>query len=325
MFPFYKIRNIRTFYILSALTNCWFIAGNWIFFWTKFMTFGQLGIMDATCFAFGLLMEIPTGAISDIIGKKKTVVSGLFLSAIATLTMAGSNSIQMLWVAFLIAQLGWALYSGAAEALAYDTLVEEKNENDFDKVISTSSSISIITTIVTTLVGGLLYALHFRLSHLAWGLTYALGFLFSLGLVEPTIDTDKFSLRLYVQKLIDGMKQLTKNSLKPFFVIIFALLGAEYLYNWGLVKPAIATSFGFLAKEQAILFAAFGILGVILAKNMPYFRKIVSDKAGLYFLSLIMGIGFLISSLSWKIRSHPNAPNCNKRPARFSMDVSGSK
>jgi MFS family permease len=295
LFPEIKIKNIALFYLLTTFNNLWFIAGNWIFFWTRFMTYGQLGWVDASAFAFGLLMEVPSGAVSDLLGKKRTIVASMLLAAISIFGFASASSLTQIWISFMFAQLGWALYSGSAEALAYDTLVDRNKEQSYDKVISTSGTIATISAITATLLGGLFYVIHFRLPHYAWAFAYALAFFISLFLTEPKIDTEKFSLNSYVKQLYRGTVELFKPQLQAFVVVIFVLLGADYLYSWGLIKPAMATSFGFFDKEQAILFALFGIVGAILVKFIPSYRKYISDKRGLYFLSLVMGSGFMLA------------------------------
>ncbi len=199
LFPFAKDRNILIFYLLTILNSSWFIAGNWIFFWTRFLTYGQLGIVDATAFAFGLLMEIPTGALADLLGKKKTLlVSSILCFLGVTFLIAPTNSMWTLLFGFMTAQVGWAFYSGSAEAMAYDSLKENNNEKGFEKVITRSNMIGIFVTIITTLIGGLMYMYWFRLPHYAWGAVYFFAALMCLFLREPSIDSEKFSLKVYI-------------------------------------------------------------------------------------------------------------------------------
>lgn len=295
--PLWNIKNIRIYYILSFLTSLWFIAGNWIFFWTKFMTFGQLGIVDATAFAFGLLLEVPTGAISDLIGKRKTIIIAMGLACIGTMMMAFSVSLLMLWVAFLITQLGWSFYSGSAEALAYDTLVENNQEKNYDRVVSLSGTISSIASISATLLGGLLYIWWFRSTHFVWSLGYLVAFVISFRLIEPKVDSKKFSISNYFTQLSSGMKNLFLPNLLPYVLVILALMGASYLYEWGLVKPTMAKSFGFMAQEQSLILAGMTFLSALLVTQIPKIRQFISDKKGLYLLTLVMGAGFMLAYL----------------------------
>ena len=118
--PLIENRN----YLLAVANGTSFIVGNWIFFWTRFMTYGELGVVDGVAFAFGLILGVPTGAVADIIGKKKTVVAAMFLAFFGILCLSLSSSMVPIFLFFLLWQMGMALYSGAAEALAYDTLVD---------------------------------------------------------------------------------------------------------------------------------------------------------------------------------------------------------
>lgn len=298
LFPLAKIRNIALFYFLTFITNGWFIEANWYFYWTRFMTYGQLGIVDATTFAFGLLMEVPSGAISDLLGKKRTIVASMILNTIGILGMAFANNMMTLWLFFFLVQLGWALYSGAAEALAYDTLIDHGKEDQFDQVISTSSMVAKITTLITILAGGILYAIHFRLSHIAWGIFYLIGIVASYFLIEPHSDNESFSLKNYTHQLVLGTKQLFSPILKPHLLVIFAILGADYLYNWGLIKPAVGQEYGFFDKEQAVIFAGFGIVSTIASRLIPWARKKLTDQQGLTILASLLAIGFLLCFFS---------------------------
>lgn len=259
------------------------------------MTYGQLGWLDALAFAFGLLMEIPSGAISDMLGKRRTIIAGMFFSAIGTITMALAQNSLTLWVAFFSVQLGWALHSGASEALAYDSLLEENREAEYERVIATNTVVVLIMTVITTLLGGALYAVNYRFSHFAWGLAYCLGFIISWWLSEPTVDSEQFSLKNYFLQIKMGIMQLFKPMLQPYLFIILAVLGFDYLYSWGLIRPAMATQFGFFAEAQAILFAAFGLLAAIVVKFLPWLRKRISDRVGFLLLGGLITAGFLLS------------------------------
>ena len=261
------------------------------------MTYGRLGVVDALAFAFGLVIEVPTGAISDLIGKKKTILASCILGFIGVMLIASANSALPIFIGFLITQAGWAFYSGSAEAMAYDSLKEKKEDNQYDKVISASSVIGIVAIVVTTLVGAVMYKHNFRLPHYAWGFAYLFGFVASFWLKEPSIDTEKFSFRNYFRQMAEGAKQLVTPYLRPYIPIIFALLGIYYLYSYGLVKPAIAIHFGFFATEQAVIGAILGIISAIVVGLIPKMRDKLSDVAGLVLLTSLLAVGFLFAAM----------------------------
>jgi MFS family permease len=110
--PAIKDRNILLFYFLTFANNSFFITGNWIFFWLRYMTYGQLGLVDAGCFAFGMLMEIPTGAISDLLGKKRTLIAAHIFAALGFFVIGTSTAMTQIVIGFLLAQVGWAFLLG---------------------------------------------------------------------------------------------------------------------------------------------------------------------------------------------------------------------
>lgn len=294
-FPQLKNRNIFLFYVLSMFNNAWFLIGNWIFFWLRFMTYGQLGWIDAAAFAFGMLMEIPTGAISDLVGKKKTLILAMALASIGFFIVAAANTKYHILFGFLIVQAGWAFYSGAAEALAYDTLKEHKNERDFDAVISLSNILGIIATTLCGLFGIALYQWNFRAPHYAMAVSYGITFLLTWFLTEPKIDTEKFSLKNYFAQLGQGAHQLMHPSLKRFMPLIFSLLGIYYMFSFGFIKPAMAEYFGFFASEQGFIFAVLSLFSAVLVHFIPMMRKKFNDTQGLVLLTTLLGFGFILA------------------------------
>lgn len=292
--PLVKNRNIAIFYFLAVANGTSFIVGNWIFFWTRFMTYGQLGLVDGVAFAFGLVLGIPTGAVADIIGKKKTVVAAMFLSAFGILCLSLSSSMMAIFLFFLLWQMGMALYAGASEALAYDTLVDAGQEEHFDQVIATSVMISIATGIVGALIGAGMYELHFRLPHFAWGVAYGFGMLAAFYLIEPTATVrERFSWRGYVRRLREGVGHLFQPVLRRFLPMIFTLSGVNFLYSNGFVAPAIAVNFGFGHEAQSAIFSLLGIIAVVILRFVPWMRSRIGDAQGLALLSLLLGVGFL--------------------------------
>lgn len=293
--PASDIPNIRRYYTFIFFTNFWFMSANWLFYWLRFMNYQQLGIMDAVTFGVGLLMEIPSGAISDLLGKKKTIVMGTLMAFLSIIGMALSQSMEALFWAQLFLVIGWALNSGAVEALVYDTLLVEKREKEYEKVVSFATSLGATIIILAIFLGGYLYAWHFRAPVTLWGLTWGLAFLAVLGLKEPLIDSQIFSWSNYWKQLKTGVMALFKPQLISFAIVIFSLMGGYFLYDFGFIKPALATHFGFSIFQQSQVFTLLAIGGALIVLTVPWLRTHISDRKGLYLLSLLLGLGFLLS------------------------------
>jgi len=289
-------RNIKIYHLLNITSSSAFINGNWIFLWLRVMTFGQLGVVDATAFAFGLFMEVPTGGLSDMMGKRWTLILSMFLNGLGFFIMGAATSIWGIVVGFWFTQTAWAFYSGAADAMAYDSLKTIGEESRYDKVVSFTSSISLFTVGICSLIGGWMYNIDVRLPHYAWGVMLFIGFFIALGIKEPPIDTVKFTMKNYLNQLSQGFKQLARPELRYFTPLIFATLGVHYLFIFGLIQPTMATDFGFFADEQAIVFSimAFTAAGAMLL--VPFMRRHISDMRGLIILALLLAMLYFIAT-----------------------------
>lgn len=280
------------------MSACAFINGNWLFFWLRVMTIGQLGVVDATAFAFGLFMEVPTGALSDMIGKRWTLIMSMFLNGLGFFIMGAADSIWVIVIGFWFTQTAWALYSGAADAFAYDSLKVMNDEARYDRVISFTTSLSVLTVGISSLIGGWMYNIDQRLPHYAWGVALFIGFFIALFAKEPPVDTIKFTLKNYVGQLSQGFRQLIRPELRYFTPLIFATLGVHYLFSFGFIQPTMATNFGFFADEQAVLFSVMGFTAAGTVLFVPIMRRHLSDMRGLVLLAMLLAGGYLMASLN---------------------------
>lgn len=296
--PHADVPNIRAGYFISAAESAVFIGGNWIFFWTLFMSYSQLGLNDSLAFAFGLFMEIPTGALADVIGKRWTVRAALLLNGIAFLIMGSAEGMGALIGGFLLFQVGLALYSGAAEALQYDSLKERGLEADWDKVSAAGSSASFVSLVVAMLLGAPMYALNVRLPHWAWGVAFLIAFVVALRLTEPKVgEQPHFSLRGYFGQLATGAKQLVKPNLRMFVPLMFGLPGVFFIYSWGVVMPAVAVNFGFDATAQSVIASSAYVLIIVFVRFVPLLRRRLGDLRGLTLLNFGLVLALIGMSL----------------------------
>lgn len=260
------------------------------------MTYGQLGWVDGVGFSFALILEIPSGAVADLLGKRKTILLGAIAGAIGVFLITFSGNLTWIFIGWVIAQINFAFYSGAAEALAYDTLVDVKEEEKFDHVITRSSEIASYASAGAVFIGGLLYEINFQIPHFLWALSFVLSAAVAYFLIEPRTDTEKFSWSVYRKQLVQGFRELTQTELRTYMGFFLALVGVYFIYSWGFVRPAIATSFGFFSKEQGVLLPLLTLSGAFVVRAVPFLRRKVSNLTGFMILSAIMALGFFIAA-----------------------------
>ncbi|MEA3323337.1 MAG: MFS transporter, partial [Patescibacteria group bacterium] len=79
--------NIHILYVLSFLNNAWFWLGVWVLYYLLFTNFTGIGFIEMVMIVTILLFEVPSGALADIIGKKKTLIIAFLVVAVSEIVM----------------------------------------------------------------------------------------------------------------------------------------------------------------------------------------------------------------------------------------------
>lgn len=158
-------RNIKLYYWFRLLDEPLFWAPILITFIQRVsgMSLPQIYFMESICIILMIVLEIPSGALADIIGRKKTIFLGsLFLLAdIACFSLA--NSPQMIWSANLIWVVGFSLISGAETSLLYDSLKLLGRESEYKRIEGKAVSYRLFLIAICSIAAGYLAQIDIRL------------------------------------------------------------------------------------------------------------------------------------------------------------------
>ena len=144
-------KNISLGYWLIALHHSFFWYAPWLLFLLKHIDLTQAAILTSVGLVTSILVDVPSGAISDLIGKKKMLQAAFFVAGIGELITAFSSTFPMFILAFVVKSVGYSFYSGMMEAFMFDTLVGDEKEEDYPKIISRSEAVTtpVLITIAT--------------------------------------------------------------------------------------------------------------------------------------------------------------------------------
>ena len=104
-----------------------------------------------------ILAEIPTGAIGDLIGKKKAILIAFILEAITQVWMGVAPNLTHMILSLVFMKIGGALFSGTYEALIYDTLKETNQTQRYKRILGNTKTIVLIVWSVCGVASGFLY------------------------------------------------------------------------------------------------------------------------------------------------------------------------
>ncbi len=146
------------------------------------LTMEQYALLNVVWAASIVLLEVPSGAFADRIGRRRMVViaSVLMIVEMVVLSFAPIGPSPLVFLLFLVNRLlsgaAEACASGADEALAYDALLDEERGGEWPSVLDRLMRLQSIAFVIAMIAGAAMYdpALMNSVGHVLgmdWGLT----------------------------------------------------------------------------------------------------------------------------------------------------------
>jgi MFS family permease len=160
----FAIRNVRLFIAFRVFFNARFYYPVFtILFLDYGLTLDQFALLNAAWAASIVLLEVPSGALADILGRRNLLVSaaGLMVVEMMLLSFAPRGHGSLLFGIFLFNRVlsgaAEAAASGADEALAYDALVREGMAEAWGRVLERQMILRSAGAICAMTVGAAVY------------------------------------------------------------------------------------------------------------------------------------------------------------------------
>jgi MFS family permease len=271
--------------------------GIWVFYYLQFTNYAGVGFLETILISTMILTEIPTGAIADLLGKRKTLFVSFLLQAVGALLLALASSFWGLAFSVFIAAIGVTLYSGTLEALIYDSLKQNKEASAYDRSISIITSIQLIAGAICGIIGGFLYSVFPPLPFLANAIFCFFGMIATVFLIEPKIDSEKFSWKNYVYQTKQGIKQLNKNIKIRQQTILLLSIGVIFVILDEMLYSFLGVEFGLKAESIGVVWAIIFLTSAVIVQTTPLIGKTLGDKKAILLIGGIIALTLIISPL----------------------------
>lgn len=295
-------RNIWKMYIFQFLISLHFFGAVLVPFFTDFghLNFFQIMLLQSWFAFWVFLLEVPTGAIADFLGRKTSLMIGALVNILAVIIYSSSANFLVFMLGEFLFALACALFSGADEALVYDSLKKVNQENRSKKVLGKIESYSLAGIMIGAPIGSLIASqFGVRAPMLLMAIPLTVAFFISLTFHEPK--NGKRESRRYLDIVKDSFA-LLKNSkvLKILAVDLTVIATIGYFMIW-FYQPML--------KQANIPIGYFGlvhaglvIVELLIMNNYGKLEKLFGSKKGLIFFSAaITGLMFIIAGLTKSI------------------------
>ncbi len=156
-------RQIHKLLLLDGM-NAFMIAGaSWVaLLAARGYSMLEIGLLESIFHVASMSFEIPSGAIADVFGRKKTMVASQMMNVLASIVMIFSHSFVSISIAMIFSAFSYNLASGSREALAYDSLKSAGDEDDYEKFAANDMVIYDFAMSFATLMAGVTLLLGYQ-------------------------------------------------------------------------------------------------------------------------------------------------------------------
>lgn len=285
--------NEKIFYLTEFFEGMIFHMPIWVAYELQYISLAQLAIIEAIIQASKLLSELPTGAMADLLGKRASVIIGRIIGVAGLILYAQSgNFMSFVWYA-IIAGFGDSFVSGAKEALIYDSLKQDNQHHRFQKVTSKASLFFQLSFAGAILLGGILSIWGYQIVIFASIVASTIALIISFFLKEPTIDTQQFTLSLYIKQFLNGFKELFKTPYIRDISLFYIGVGGVTWSAMMIFNTSLLTTIGYTTFQIGIIVAFIRIINSSILFGSLHVGTFITKRRVYLFFPVIMILCYL--------------------------------
>ncbi len=255
------------------------------------MELADIYVMEAVVVLGFIFLEVPSGALADLIGRKKTVVLGSVLHLVSMIWFALVRSPMDVWGANITWMIGASLCSGADSALLYDSLKEAGREHEYKRIEGGSVGNRLLIVAFCSLVTGFMAESNLRIP-----LLLSLpGVLFST--VSTFFFTEPRAMRTYAaREHFDLMKVsvlFVANHRTVKWIIGFSMLIGVSSKIWFFTYNPYFELVELPLKYYGVIFFLLNVVAWFFSRYAYVMEKHLSERKLIIMMVAMMGIPIL--------------------------------
>lgn len=244
-------------------------------------------------------MEVPSGWMADVWGRKKTLLAGAIFGSAGFMMYSFSYGFWAFVFAEIVLGIGHSCVSGADSAMLYDSLKSENKTNEYTKAEGRVTSLGNFSEALAGVAGGLAASLSLRLPFYFQFVIAFMAVPAALTLVEPKIHTGIHHIS--IRKFIAGLGSMFVNNMNlRISLLLSAVTGTATLTFAWLVQPYFL-AIGMPVEWFGIFWTALNLaVGFSSALAHRFEEKLASSFTLLIIIGLVGG-GYFLSGItvSW--------------------------
>jgi len=287
-------RNITLYKWHFSLVQSLFVGPILILYLQKVgkMSLSHIYIMEAVVVLGFLLLEIPSGALADLIGRKKTIVLGSILMIFSELALVIAVSPIYVWISNIIWMISLSMRSGADSAFLYDSLKEVSREDEYEEIQGKVMSYFFLSTAICSLSVGFLSEISLRLPFILSTIGILISCFLALGFKEVP-KNEKYSLERQ-KELMKLSVLFVKNHKGIKWVIAFSTLLLASSKIWFFSYNPYFELVKFDLRYYGAMFFLFNMVAWFFSKNAHILKRRMGEQFSIVSMILLIAIPIIL-------------------------------
>jgi len=276
---------VRKYYAYQAVSSTGFITPIFtLFMLSRGLSYSEIATLSAVVAVLVTAGEIPTGYVGDRVGRRNSLVASTLLLVASLVGFVWARSFPAFVVLYALWAVGLTFASGSDSAWLYDTLDARDDAAAFTRLRGRGQSVKRGASVVTMVVGSLLYVADPTAPFVAGATLNSLAVPVLLSMPRNEGYADGASDGLTVAEAVGVVRRaLTRPALRAFLLYVglfFGVVSASNTYVQPVTVDVLEARVATLGiPEEAtlgVLYAGFtGVAGVA-----SYYAGTVEDALG---------------------------------------------
>ncbi|MCX6797743.1 MAG: MFS transporter [Candidatus Falkowbacteria bacterium] len=256
------------------------------------MKLSEIYFMESVVLLGTIFLQIPTGALADLIGRKKTIIFGTGLMAVSIIWFALIKSPLGVWGSNITCMIGLTLCSGADSAFLYDTLKAINRESEYKKIDGQAMGNRLIIVAFCSILVGYLaqFSLRVPLILSVPGVLFA--FIVTFFFKEPPL-TKKYSVKEQVCLMKNSLLFVARHKEVKWIIVFTTLIGVTskiwfFTYNpyFELVKLNL--------QYYGYIFFVLNLVAWFFSRYAQPISERIKEKRAMILMVLLIGLPIII-------------------------------
>jgi len=178
-------RNLQLYVVYCGTRNLIFWLPIFFLYFSSILSVSEVLLLEAIYYAAVVLLEVPSGYLSDRIGRRITLMTAMAAWSSACFVFAFTGGFWSFATAQILLAAGMAFHSGTDSSMLFDSLKALDRTDEYAEREARAQAVTFSSMAIAALVGGCLAGFDLRIAYLLSGIGGVLAVGVAASFAEP--------------------------------------------------------------------------------------------------------------------------------------------